>query len=247
MTRAYGWTPNDELVPHEAAMLRVRIAEVAAKKSMKQIVRELNDAATPTAAGSGEWSIQVLKRILVNPRMIGRKADSLGRPIWKGEPVYPPVCRTPEEIETWQAARKILLDRRRLQKRNPDDIALMIDRIPCGLCGKQLHATAPQGRNPRYACHVPTGGCGRVSISMTETDDYMTGEVLDQAAHVVEPPITEVQAARWWKDASNAERRELVAGLVDHVMVYPRTKDRAGTDRLEILWSAQPAWPKGLT
>lgn len=246
MTRAYGWTSTNELVPHEAAMLRTRLAEVAAGKSMKQIIRELNDAHIPTVDGK-EWSLPVLSRILANPRLIGRKADSLGRPISGGDPVYPPVCRTPEEVETWRKARAILRDPKRRQRRKPDDIALMVDRLRCGVCGSQLYASASRGRAPRYACQRPTGGCGKISISLRETDAHMTAAVVDQAANVVIPTVTEIRAARWWNQAGNAERRELVAGLVDHVTAHPQKPGRTGSDRLEIVWSDQPAWPRGLT
>ena len=160
--RAYGWTADDTaLIDAEAAELRRITRELDADKSMKQIVRELNDRVQPTSEGN-EWSITALGRMLKNPRMIGRKADKLGRPIMMGPSIYPPVFSTPEEVELWKRVRAKLSDPRRKQARKGEP-SLLGDHIICGLCRSGMYPTRPKQRHPRYACHV-SSGCGRMSV-----------------------------------------------------------------------------------
>ncbi len=241
--RAYGWTADDsELIDPEAAELRRVAREIDAGKSRKQIVRELNDRSEPTSSGN-EWSVTALSRMLKNPRMIGRKADSLGRPIMQGPMIYPPVFVTPDEVALWKRVRAKLTDPK-LKQAKQTAASLLSDHAVCGLCRNGMYPSRPKRRRPRYACHV-SSGCGRMSIQAHLAEEYVGHEVVKHAAEVV-PGVTEVSAAAWWTAADLDAKRELLAGLLESVAVMPVSPGKAGVGRLVLTWKDMPSWPASL-
>lgn len=241
--RAFGWAADDsELVESEAAELRRIARELDAGKSMKQAVRELNDRHVPTASGNA-WSVSALKRMLIRPRMIGRRTDAMGRPV-QGKLAYPAVFATAEEIALWNRLRVKLTDPRRRQVRR-EDTALLAERIVCGVCSEAMYWQQQTGRAARYACHSEIG-CGRMSIQAHLVEEYTTRRVIAHAAQVITPAVSEMQVATWWTTATPEQRRELVAGMVEAVTVKPVADAGPGENRLDITWSDTPAWPAGI-
>lgn len=241
--RAYGWTADDsELVDSEAAELRRAAVDLKAGKSMKQIIRELNDRGLATSGGN-EWSVTALTRMLKNPRMIGRRTDSKGRPIMQGPPAYPAVFVTDEEVALWKWVRGKLTDPRRKQARK-SETALLSDYVMCGLCHNPMRPSRPKRRHPRYACHV-SSGCGRMSIQAHLAEDFIDHEVVRRAGEVV-PGVTEVSAAAWWTAADMDAKRELLAGLLERVDIMPVSPGKAGRGRLVLTWKDMPSWPASL-
>ena len=245
--RAYGWTDDDSaLVPAEARELRRIVADLDGGKSMKQTVRELNDRALPTASGN-KWSVPALARTLKNPRLIGRKADSMGRIIWLGPQWCPPVFETEEQVAQWRRVRAKLMDPSRRQKgRGGEWLLDDVDR-KCGTCGFPMYRQQPRGRAARYGCHEDPG-CGRVSIQAHLLEDFVGRETVAHAAKVITPPVAEFKVAAWWTTATLGQRRELVAGMVESVVVHPAAAGTGwGESRLTISWSDMPEWPASLT
>lgn len=246
--RAYGWTSDDTaLVDVEVAELH-RIARDLdpalgdRAKSMKQVVRELNDRKVRTSIG-GEWSVTPLTRMLKNPRMIGRKSDSLGRIIAQGAPAYPPVFATDDEVALWHRVRRRLSDKRRKQPRR-GELSLLAPVTECFYCHEVMRPARPRERAPRYACH-PDPGCGRLSIQMELADNHVGHEVVARAAQVV-PGLSETAAATWWTQATTDEKAELVDGLLEKVIILPAQPGRAGAGRMDLEWATMPAWPASL-
>ena len=244
--RAYGWTDDDSsLIPAEALELRRVVADHDAGKSMKQIVRELNDRHLPTASGN-QWSVSALTRMLKNPRLIGRRADSLGRIIQQGPLVCPPVFETEDQVAQWRRVRARLMDPSRRQKGRAADSLLEDVERKCGVCGCPMYRKQPKGRAARYACHEDPG-CGRVSVQAQLLEDFVGRETVAHAAQVITPAVSEVKIAAWWTTATLEQRRELVAGMVESVVVHPAAAGTGwGDSRLTISWSDMPEWPAAL-
>lgn len=241
--RAYGWTADvSGIVETEAAELRRALYEIDGGKPVKQIIREMNGRGLATSQGN-EWSITALSRALKNPRMIGRKADSLDRPIMQGEMAFPPILTSPADIECWKRVRKILTDPARKQPRN-QPAKLLSGKVICGNCGKNMYPTYPVERNPRYACRHDIG-CGRWSIKASIADEYIE-DVLTVRARNTIPGASEASVGAWWTRAKMEEKRELLAGFIAEVTVLGTAAGRNGSDRLVVVWEDMPAWPTGL-
>lgn len=246
--RAYGWTADDsEIIANEATELRRIVREVdpalANPKSLRQVVRELNDRKVPTSTGS-RWAVTPLGRILINPRLIGRHAGKDGRVIRRGKPRYPAILITDEDVARWERIRTKLTDPRRKRAATGAAPRLLTDYMVCGLCGAKQITRQPEGRAPRYACHASTG-CGRMSIQAEIAETAAAQTIVSRAAQVV-PGVTEVSAAAWWTRSDLTAQRELIAGLVDVIRVRPTAPGRSGGDRLEFAWKKEPAWPSTL-
>src|SRR4051794_31769425 len=73
--RPYGYTLNETgaivVVPEEADELRAAAKLVLDGASLASIARDLNDRGVTTSTG-GPWSVNALKRLLVNPRHAGQ-------------------------------------------------------------------------------------------------------------------------------------------------------------------------------
>ena len=72
--RAYGHTRDyRQLVIPEAEMLFQAAKEIDQGKAMHAIVERWIRAGVPTLEGNGRWHQKVLRRILISPRMVGKR------------------------------------------------------------------------------------------------------------------------------------------------------------------------------
>jgi site-specific DNA recombinase len=73
-TRPYGHTEDRRhLVPEEAEMLLQAAKAVDQGKAVWTIVEDWTQQGVPTVRGAGRWHAAVLRRILVDPRMVGKR------------------------------------------------------------------------------------------------------------------------------------------------------------------------------
>jgi len=128
--RPYGHTKDcRRLVDEEAEMLFQAAKAVDQGKAVGAIAEEWTQRGVPTVGGKERWHHKVLTRILVSPRMVGKREHE-GALI--DIEYMPPIL--PEEL--WRRIRKKLLDdppkRGRGESRELTNIAL------CGICSLPL-------------------------------------------------------------------------------------------------------------
>lgn len=240
--RAYGWTADGELIAAEADVLRRAAASVLAGVGTRQICRELAADGVVTVAGT-DWSPTTLKRALASPRMIGRKADSMGRPIMRGKPAYPPVLDT----ATWKAVRRTLTDPRRGGVRKHRLELLESPKLVCDNCNGRMSARQREGRRSTYECRPASqGGCALRSIQVHIADEHVSKAYIAHAAEVLGKSPTEVAA--WWARAAHDTRRHAIVDAVDRIEIRAaRFRNRPDPDRIAITWADAPRWPPSLT
>jgi DNA invertase Pin-like site-specific DNA recombinase len=170
--RPYGHTKDcRHLVDEEAAMLLQAAKEVANGKAVGTIAQEWTKRGVSTVGGKATWHHKVLSRMLVSPRMVGKR-DHEGALI---EVEYMPAI-LPEAL--WRRVRSKLLDeppkRGRGESRELTNIAL------CGVCELPLISTSEK-RGPIYACRKrpsQPGACGGVVILVANLDAKVDQEVV---------------------------------------------------------------------
>jgi hypothetical protein len=245
--RAYGWNDDDSwIIESEARVLRQAAADLTApepdRKSMRQIVRELNDAGILTGYNSA-WTIQSLKRMLINPRMIGRKNNSLGHVVMRGPLVCPPIL----PVEDWFKVRAQISKNSKNRAPNNPEPAEWTGYLQCDNCGEQLFPQRPRERTARYACHTGTG-CGNNAVRAHLFEPWAAQQLVAHAAEQLAfmgSDMTALEVAAWWTRADLAQRRVLIGDHIERIEV--RNTSRPGwteldPDRFTIVWLTTPKW-----
>jgi site-specific DNA recombinase len=141
-------------------------------KAVWTIVEEWTQRGIPTVKGKGRWHAKVLRRILVDPRMVGKRE-------YDGSLIdieyIPPIL--PEEL--WRRVTKKLLEKPkkgRGESRELTNIAL------CGICNLPLISSVDTKRGqPVYACRrrpSQPGACNGIVIFVSNLDAKVDGEVV---------------------------------------------------------------------
>lgn len=226
--RAYGWDDDGVTVREaEANVLRNVATKLLGGQSMRRVVAQLNASGVTTATGK-KWHISPLKRALLNPRIAGRKSDTLGR-LTRAQHSAQPIL----DEDTFRKVRALLNDPARARSAPKNEGPLLLSGIAvCGLCGDNLMSAQPK----RYACR--NADCGGVTIQQHILDTEVGQRVVERlatqmpvwAAEAGETPVT---VAQWWLSSSTAQRRELLAVLVEQVQVFPVTHD----NRVSMNWN----------
>jgi DNA invertase Pin-like site-specific DNA recombinase len=170
--RAYGHSRDyRRLVIPEAEMLFQAAKEIDQGKAMHAIVERWTRAGVPTLEGNGRWHQKVLRRILISPRMIGKRE-------YEGALIdidYMPAI-LPEEL--WRRVRKKLLDNS--PKRGPGESRELTNIALCGICSLPLIAQVDRA-GPIYICKKrpsQPGACGGIVILVSNLDAKVDGEIV---------------------------------------------------------------------
>lgn len=172
-TRPYGYrddfrTPE----PTEAAVIREAARRVLAGDSLRSVATDLNARGIKSVRGQ-DWSIQVLRRMLVSARLSGQRSyhdEIVATGDW--EPIL-----TPEETNRLRA---LLTDPVRLTRRTVRRYLLSGGLLICGLCGAVLVARPRQDGTRRYVCAKGPGlpGCGAIAILSEPVEALIAEAVL---------------------------------------------------------------------
>jgi hypothetical protein len=170
--RPYGHTKDcRRLVDVEAEMLFQAAKAVDQGKAVGAIAEEWTQRGVPTVGGKDRWHHKVLTRILVSPRMVGKREHE-GALI---DIEYMPSV-LPEEL--WRRVKGKLLDdppkRGRGESRELTNIAL------CGICDLPL-ISGTDKRGPVYVCRKrpsQPGACGGIVILVSNLDAKVDKEVV---------------------------------------------------------------------
>lgn len=140
-------------------------------KAVWAITEGWTQAGVPTVTGKDHWHAAALRKMLVSPRMVGKRE-------YDGALIdieYMPSI-LPEEL--WRRVRKRLLDDRpkvgRGESRELSNIAL------CGICGLPLTSYLDK-ESPAYLCKrrpSQPGACGGVTIFVSYLDARVNEEVV---------------------------------------------------------------------
>jgi DNA invertase Pin-like site-specific DNA recombinase len=170
--RAYGHTKDfRQIVDEEAARLLQAAKAVDQGRAVWAIAEEWTQQGVPTLEGNGRWDAGVLRRMLLAPRMIGKRE-------YEGAFIdieYMPAI-LPEEL--WRSVGKKLLEDRpkrgRKESRELANIAL------CGICDLPL-ASQLDRAGPVYLCKKRVsqpGACGGVVILVSNLNARVDDEVV---------------------------------------------------------------------
>jgi len=170
--RAFGHTHDyRQLVVPEAEMLFQAAKEVDQGKAMYAIVQRWTREGLPTIEGKGRWHQKVLRRILISPRMVGKRE-------YEGALIdvdYMPAI-LPEEL--WRGVRKKLLENP--PKRGPGESRELTNIALCGNCSLPLVAQIDRA-GPVYLCKKRPSqpdACGGIVILVSNLDARIDEEVI---------------------------------------------------------------------
>jgi site-specific DNA recombinase len=169
--RPYGHTVDwTELVPHEAELLNEAAKRVAAGEAIFTIARDFTSREIPTATGKTTWQHDVLRQMLLNARMVGKREydDAV-----INLPNVPAIL--PEHL--WQQVRDKLTPRQRAGRR---ENRLLSNIALCGNCG--LPMVGDTDRDVRtYICKkrpAEPGACGGVVVQAGYVEAKIAREVV---------------------------------------------------------------------
>jgi site-specific DNA recombinase len=170
--RPYGHSKDRRhLVDEEADMLLQAAKAIDQGRALGSIAEEWTKRSVPTVGGGTIWHHKVLRRMLVDPRMVGRRE-------YQGALIdieyMPPIL--PEEL--WRRVRGKLLEnppkRGRGESRELTNIAV------CGVCELPLISGVDRA-GPMYLCKrrpSQPGACGRIFILVFNLDAKVDEEVV---------------------------------------------------------------------
>lgn len=213
MNRAYGWTTTGQIVDDEAAVIRSAAADLIDGASINSIVNRLNDDQVPTSSGK-PWSIVVLRRMLRNPRMTGRRDDD-------GTLVDNPNVDPILDVDTWDQVGAILTDGDRAKYapgRRTTRLATGFFR--CAVCGDKAY-----GRADRDSEALRTE-CGHAQISVHIAEQELAERVL--ARITTGPWLEKITAA---VEAGTDEHRKMIAAATERMTVLAEVFGDGETDR----------------
>lgn len=243
--RPYGYAEGGVVaVPDEVKVVRQAAAELLAGDTLTAVVDRLNDAGVPTVTGA-KWSRIALRRILTNPRIIGKRMVREQLVPAEPEPILPDA--------QWRKLQTLLLDPERKKFSASRKVTLLSGGVArCGLCRKQLYFESAIGRPDKYACQAHSGGCRRIQINAVQLDEAVGHRVVGRladtsratqiAAHMLDRgPFSAFEIASWWANARKEQQRDLVEAVLDVLIVEQATPRRGkpgiDLDRLVFKWN----------
>jgi len=173
--RPFGHTEDwFALVPEEVAILHEAAERLFQGESSYSIAQDFTARQIRTARGRTNWNSHVLRRMLLSPRMVGKR--EYGGTLYPLEGV-PPIF----DEETWEKVRAKLESRGK--RSGPIEQHLLSSIALCGICKRTL-ASSTSGRKsvPTYVCRPRFEGddaCRKISVSAPHAEQRVTSLVVD--------------------------------------------------------------------
>lgn len=203
-SRAYGYREDRRTIePIEAAAVREAAGRVRAGDSLRALATDWNARGIETVSGK-PWSVQVLRRMLMSPRLSGQRAYH-GEIVAQGD--WEPILTRDETTQL----RAILGDPERLTRRTVRRYLLSGGLLRCGVCNAVLVARPRADGVRRYVCAKGPGlpGCGGIAILAEPLEVFIADAVLYR---LDTPELAAALAGKAAQDAgTNAERDSLAA------------------------------------
>lgn len=211
--RCFGFTKDCEQIPEEAAVAREVVDRVLAGDTLNGIARDLNERGVRSIR-RGWWTGTNLRSWLHAPTLAGLRSHTTKDA--KGVKTTTLIEGTWEGIITPEERDRLLIHLGQTSqgggvKTEPKYLLTGIAR--CGTCGERFTIRHLGNGRTFYGCRKDRNvkACGKVSSSITGTDAYVVGELLDFLAAADSQPLAPVQDPKTLR-ASIAEDE---AGLTD--------------------------------
>jgi DNA invertase Pin-like site-specific DNA recombinase len=222
--RPFGYRADRRTVePIEAAAIREAAARIRAGDSLRAVASDWNARGIATVRG-GPWLIQVLRRLLMSPRLSGQR-EYRGAIVAKGE--WQAIL-TPDDTAQLST---ILGDPARFTRRTVRRYLLSGGLLRCALCGAVLVARPRTDGTRRYVCAKGPGlpGCGRIAVLADPLEDLVAEAVLyrldtpELAAAIagVAAEDAEADAAQASVAADRAQLEELATAYGERQITFP--------------------------
>ncbi|MDQ6909989.1 MAG: recombinase family protein [Actinomycetota bacterium] len=212
--RPFGFEPDKRTInPVEAEMIRQAARDVLAGVGLHTVVRQWNAQGVRTTAGH-LWVKQVLKTMLLSPRMAGYRVYRKG--IAKDAEGNPVNCVPPLlDKDVWEAVCAVLRDPARSgpHVHTGGRKYLLSGIVRCSLCSTLMGGNADRKRHTfSYACkNIAT--CGRVAISGPQMDALITELIL---RYLAEREVT-TETAPW---SGEAELQQVSSRVQELMAAY---------------------------
>ena len=231
-SRPFGYRSDRRTVePIEAAAVREAVARVLAGDSLRSIATDWNARGIAAVSG-GQWSNQVLRRILMSSRIAGQRSLH-GEIVTQGD--WEPII-TPEQSAR---VRAILDDPSRFTQRTVRRYLLSGGLLRCGLCDAPLVARPRTDGFRRYVCAKGPGqpGCGRIGINAEPLEALLTDAVLYR---LDTPELAAALAGAASQDAQAAAVQDSLAADLDQQAELARAYGERQISFAEYLAAREP-------
>jgi site-specific DNA recombinase len=169
--RPFGHTADWRfLVPHEVELLNEAACRVAAGEAIFTIARDFTAREIPTATGRTRWQHDVLRQMLLSPRMLGKRQ-------YDDEVIDLPDVPAILPEHLWQQVRDRLTPRLRAGRRENRQLSNVAQ---CGVCGLTLIGDNDRG-TPTYVCKkrpAQPGACGGIVVRAAFVEAKVDREVV---------------------------------------------------------------------
>jgi site-specific DNA recombinase len=173
--RPFGHTEDwQTLVPAEVKVLHEAAERLFRGEASFSIAADFTAREIPKPSGKTRWGSNVLRRMLLSPRMVAKR--EYGGTLYELEGV-PPIFDT----QTWERLCAVLASR--TTRSGPVEQHLLSSIALCGVCGRSL-ASSTSGRKSlkTYVCRPRFEGdqvCRKISVSAPHAEQRVTSLVLD--------------------------------------------------------------------
>jgi site-specific DNA recombinase len=162
------------LVPAEVQVLHEAAERLFAGEASFSIAADFTAREIPKPSGKANWNSHVLRRMLLSPRMVGKR--EYGGELYELEGV-PPIFDT----ATWEKLCAVLA--KRGARSGPVETHLLSSIALCGICKRTL-SSATSGRKSvkAYVCRPRFEGdeaCRKISVSMPHAEARVTALMVD--------------------------------------------------------------------
>jgi hypothetical protein len=173
--RPYGYEVDRATVrEHEATVLRDAAERILEGESLRSVTASINDAGARTPGGN-LWQPNVLRRVLMSERVVGRELKAGGQP---RKAPWPPIL----DARTHRKLVEVLGDRSRVRGGGQANrVYLLTGGVAvCGICGSPLIARPNNDGKRGYVCSSggPYFGCGKIRINADPFEQDVTERVL---------------------------------------------------------------------
>ena len=246
-----------EVVEEKARIVRQIFSAYTKGEPILAIARKL-DAKGYRSPRGVRWNPDSVRKVLDNPASVGlrRYHDQLFKANW--EPII--------SKSTWEktlALRKAAREKSFPKARGTP--RLLTGLIHCGLCGRMAHYHRGYGGTKHPAHYECPGGaeaakyfhdpCKGGAVTARRAEELVVKAVMKSAPSVLRSEIvalySNLRDERYWADATTAERREVLATVIEKVVLIPRPEGTVrgrGQPRdreLRLIWKPEFVGPDG--
>ncbi len=210
-SRPFGWNDDKKtLHPIEADLIRTAVALILNGEGIHTVCRLWNGQGITTPKGN-QWVHQVLKQVLLSPRLAGYRVyqkqaarDTNGLVKGQHEPIL--------DVETWETLRAFLTDPKRGTTRPGGRKYLLSGLSYCGNCASKLRGNWHNGIGKHYyVCPSTTdGGCGKTRVDGKLVDELVSRIVIGYLSD----RVIEKDAKPWPKELELREVSDRITQLM---------------------------------